>query len=76
MEKYIQELTASSKRIPQPADINVKLKDHQLAMIFKCLEMERMENKINFLADKPGSGKTYAILGLILSNKIINETIE
>ena len=64
------ELTEDSQKIDSIDDINITLKDHQLAIIKKCIEIE--ENNIcNFgiMNDKPGTGKTYAILGLIYYQK-------
>lgn len=60
------ELDEESKRIDQILDIDITLKDHQLAIINKCIEIENT-NICNFgiMNDKPGTGKTYAILGLI-----------
>ena len=43
----------------QPDDINIKLKKHQLAMLNKCLEIEK-NNNMGIMRDKPGAGKTYA----------------
>lgn len=64
------ELTEDSPKIDSINNINITLKDHQLAIIKKCTEIE--ENNIcNFgiMNDKPGTGKTYAILGLIFYEK-------
>ena len=60
------ELTESSDRINDIDDINIVLKDHQLAIIKKCIEIEETNIcNIGIMSDKPGTGKTYAILGLI-----------
>lgn len=67
MEIEINEL---SPKIEHLDNLNIILKDHQLAIIKKCVEIE--ENNIcNFgiMNDKPGTGKTYAILGLIYHQK-------
>ena len=65
------ELTEISGRIEHPNDINITLKDHQLAMIKRCYEIEEINiSKMGIMSDKPGTGKTFAILGLIYtSNK-------
>ena len=64
------ELNENSGKIDNIDDINIKLKDHQLAIIKKCQEIED-NNICNFgiMSDKPGTGKTYAILGLIYHSK-------
>ena len=64
------ELNESSPKIESLIDINIILKDHQLAIINKCIEIEDT-NICNFgvMSDKPGTGKTYAILGLIYHTK-------
>jgi superfamily II DNA or RNA helicase len=64
------ELNEESEKINNIEDININLKDHQLAIIKKCEEIEN-NNICNFgiMSDKPGTGKTYAILGLIYYSK-------
>ena len=46
-----------------------KLKKHQLAMLYRVLEIDRncsyTNNPYAVMSDKPGSGKTYVILSLI-----------
>ena len=66
MDEYEFELTKNSKKINPINDINIILKEHQLAIIHKCIEIEEL-NLCNFgiMNDKPGTGKTYAILGFI-----------
>jgi len=64
------ELNENSLKIDQLEELNIILKDHQLCIIKRSLEIE--ENNIcNFgiMSDKPGTGKTYAILGLIYYEK-------
>ena len=70
MDNYELELTENSKKIDEIDDINIILKDHQLAIINRCIEIEE-NNMCNFgiMSDKPGTGKTYAILGLIYHSK-------
>ena len=48
----------------QPDDINVQLKQHQRAMLHRCLEIEK-KSKLGIMRDKPGAGKTYVILSMI-----------
>ena len=59
----------------QPADIKINLNNHQLAMLHKCLEIEKNSN-IGIMRDKPGSGKTYVILALINELKKKSKNIE
>jgi hypothetical protein len=66
MDNYQLELTEDSKRIDEIKDINIVLKEHQRAMINKCIEIENNNIcNLGIMSDKPGTGKTYAILGLI-----------
>jgi hypothetical protein len=70
MDDYEIELTENSKKIDEINDINIILKDHQLSIINRCIEIE--ENNmcnLGIMSDKPGTGKTYAILGLIYYTK-------
>jgi len=67
------ELDENSNRIDDIAyitGINIILKDHQKAIIYKCIEIENI-NICNFgiMSDKPGSGKTYITLSLIYYRK-------
>ena len=59
-------LNENSPIIIQPQNINIKLKNHQLTSIHKALSIEKF-NIVSYgiMNDKPGSGKTYTILGLI-----------
>ena len=66
----------NSLKIEHPENINITLKDHQLAMINRCLEIEKFKLiNIGIMNDKPGAGKTYAILGLILISNEKNNLI-
>ena len=66
MDDYEIELTENSKKIDEIYDINITLKDHQLAIINRCIEIENNNIcNIGIMSDKPGTGKTYAILGFI-----------
>ncbi len=69
MDTY--ELNETSNRINHLDNLNINLKDHQLAIIKKCEDIEIMNIcNIGIMSDKPGTGKTYAILGYILYNKL------
>ena len=60
------EVTENSPRIDYLPELKISLKEHQYAMIHKCLEVENMNIcGLGIMNDKPGAGKTYAILGLI-----------
>ena len=53
---------------------NIYLKDHQLAIIQKCIDIEEFKLcNFGIMNDKPGAGKTFAILGFILASKLQNE---
>ncbi|GAQ85109.1 hypothetical protein KFL_002190610 [Klebsormidium nitens] len=64
------DLTALSPRAPHPRVTTgkVTLKPHQLAMIHRCAEIEATCDVL-VMNDKPGAGKTYAILGCLLRRK-------
>ena len=59
----------------QPNDINIILKNHQLAMLYKCMEIEKKSN-ICIMRDKPGAGKTYVILSFINELKKRNKLLK
>lgn len=61
-------LNENSNKYIQPEDININLKQHQLAMLNKCLDIE-LNNEYAIMKDKPGSGKTYVVLTMIYELK-------
>lgn len=61
-------LNENSEKYIQPNDININLKEHQLAMLNKCLEIEK-NNEYAIMRDKPGSGKTFVVLSMIYELK-------
>ena len=62
-------LNELSDKIIHPENINIILKDHQLAIIKKCIEIEETNIcNMGIMSDKPGTGKTYAILGFIYNS--------
>jgi hypothetical protein len=70
MNDYEIELIEDSKKIDHISDINIILKDHQLAIINRCIEIENNNIcNLGIMSDKPGTGKTFAILGLIYYTK-------
>jgi hypothetical protein len=59
-------LSFDSPLSEHPLDINIKLKNHQLAMLHKCKEIENIEDNIfGIMSDKPSTGKTYVMLALL-----------
>ena len=69
----MNELSFDSPIIKHPENLNIILKDHQLAIVKKCIDIESIENNtFGIMSDRPGTGKTYAILTLIYLNKIYN----
>lgn len=63
-------LNEDSDKIDPLEDINITLKDHQLAIIKKCISIEETNIcGLGIMSDKPGTGKTYAILGHIYNSK-------
>ena len=70
-------LNVSSARLnTDKLPLNVQLMPHQKAMVHRMLDIEKglifRENAFGMMSDKPGSGKTYAVLAfLYVTNKII-----
>lgn len=75
-DKTLFELNDTSPKIENIDELNITLKEHQLRMIYKCMNIEET-NLTNFgiMSDKPGTGKTYALLGLIYKSKKKNNLI-
>ena len=75
-DETIFELNHYSPKINDVDDLNITLKEHQLRMIYKCLKIED-DNLTSFgvMSDKPGTGKTYALLGLIYKSQKKNNLI-
>jgi len=63
-------LHSKSPQAPQPPNSKIRLKPHQLAMLKKCNEIESLNYKYGILADKPGAGKTYVLLSMILDDSV------
>lgn len=72
----IEEINYNSESIDHPDDLTIILKKHQLQIIKKCIHIEE-ENLCHYgiLCDKPGAGKTFAILGLIYASQKKNNLI-
>ena len=79
----VDEIVAVSKDETMKINSKIHLKDHQLALIAKCIELENGELKIDdgsrlnhlystigIIGDKVGSGKSFSVLGLFLANPI------
>ena len=69
-------LNNNSPTINHPNNINITLKQHQLASIYKAYEIEKF-NLLSYgiMNDKPGSGKTYSVLGFIYHSNTFNNLI-
>ena len=63
-------LHAKSPQEVQPQNCKIRLKKHQLAMLKKCKDIELLNYKYGILADKPGAGKTYVLLSMILCDEV------
>jgi hypothetical protein len=80
-------LNEDSPIVSQPRLIKTNLKQHQLALIKRCSELEKSSNKsyninryniqtrIGVIGDIVGSGKTLSVLGLISNSKSIKAKI-
>ena len=66
-------LSFDSEIAEHPKNINIKLKNHQLAMLKKCKIIEN-NNSFGIMNDRPGTGKTYVILSLIYDSITLNKT--
>lgn len=53
----------------QPELAKIQLKPHQLAMLKKCIDIEKTKHKYGIMKDLPGAGKTYVLLSMILLDK-------
>jgi len=63
-------LTAASARHAQLEGGTLRLRDHQLAMLQRCVDVEsHWPQGIGILKDKVGSGKTHVILALIMQGR-------
>ena len=68
-------LNEDSELYSQPKNADITLKKHQLAMLKKCITIESIpNNNYGIMNDKPGTGKTYVILGLIAETLQENST--
>lgn len=66
-------LTSDSPLNEHPPNIDIQLKNHQLAMLKRCLDIEQSnQSHFGIMNDKPGTGKTYVILSLIYQNILNN----
>jgi len=61
-------LSPISKKQNDPPNTNIKLKDHQKAMLYRCQEIES-KSSIVIMSDGPGSGKSYVALATMLWSK-------
>ena len=71
----LQLLDENSEYYELNKDCNVILKNHQKAMLKKCIAIENIEdNNYGIMNDKPGTGKTYVIISLIYETLKNNST--
>lgn len=80
-------LNSESPRIEQPHRMKIQLKQHQLALIHKCRQLEKsstepyivgslnIKTRFGIIGDVVGSGKTLSVLGLIETMKSVKTTI-
>jgi hypothetical protein len=61
-------LNQQSQYIDTPKQALLKLMSHQEAIVHKMITTE-IQNKYGILSDKPGAGKTFAVLALIMHYK-------
>lgn len=75
----ISEFTEHNEVYSKPIRGNIRLKQHQLCSLHRCIQIEngaiddlpqygKAYSNIGILADKAGSGKSYVMLGLIAAN--------
>lgn len=66
-------LFKTNARARQPPDALVPLKDHQLAMLQRCFDIEKLaimsQYKMAFMGDGVSSGKTFVCLAMPLTEK-------
>lgn len=63
-------LNEESARIQPVQNIRIQLKDHQRALVRRCLNIEKLyidkqNENYGIMSDIPGAGKTYVVLSLI-----------
>jgi SNF2 family DNA or RNA helicase len=83
MSSIVQLVKTTSPSANQPDNSKIPLWEHQKKMLYRCLEIEKAFNEIEkhrqpatnptpqtfgIMADKPGTGKTYGAVSLILSD--------
>ena len=74
----VRELDHFDDLATQPANCIIPLKPHQLATLKKCIDIESseikidngtsMRSRIGIIGDQVGSGKSFVILGLLMSD--------
>jgi|UniRef100_A0A6C0BFH3 N12 class adenine-specific DNA methylase len=64
----VQSQRIATERLP----LQIKLMPHQRAMVYEMLMIENRDAAYAMMSDKPGAGKTYAVLALIyFLNKVM-----
>lgn len=90
----VDELDEYNEKAIHPENTNIKLKEHQLTILKRCIEYEtgplQLKNykkfsndpkyqnaicntKIGIIGDRVGSGKSYVVLSLIMSNDVTSK---
>jgi SNF2 family DNA or RNA helicase len=89
----IDELTEDHPKAEQPQNVNLALKTHQLTLLYRCIEYENrnikldefsslrphametdeFKTRIGVIADRVGSGKSFVVLSIIMSNNIMTK---
>ena len=68
-------LDEQSVRWKDPPNCNIKLKNHQKAMVARMYDIEE-KSDVGAMIDFPGSGKSYAILAFILWEKLMTKVLK
>jgi hypothetical protein len=85
MSYIIPRLTVDSEKVLQPVDIELQLKPHQLAALYRMKQLDlncnlkvgdyEVDSNLGFLGDIPGSGKTITMISLIAITKEIERKV-
>ena len=69
-------LNENSKTVKQPKQFVGELRQHQLAMFYRALSIEKQQSEFafGFLADRAGTGKTPVVISLMLADLQVGYT--
>lgn len=80
----VKEVDDTSPLAAAPKNLKIQLKPHQLAALQKCYDLEskeiaidndtNMRTKVGVIGDEVGSGKSFVILSLVVSDNPIPQT--